>query len=156
MAVTPAGDRLYATIQELPGGARRVMEFDAADGTLLQTLTVDEFSQGLALTPTGDRLYVGSESGTLYSCDLGGPITCDQTHWPQPVWGVAMSPDGRFLYTTTGEGSWVGLGVVTFATATLQPLNWIGIDGPATRVVSSALGTLVISEVDVVLLPPQP
>lgn len=155
LAFTTASNKLYATIEALPSAIRRVVEFDGTTGTALRTLPVDSLAQGLALAQDGGRLYVGSESGSLYSCELGVAISCAAARRLPRIWGLALSTDGRIIYGSSGDGSTFGYAVTLFGSADLAPIGWIGVAGTARRVIASRFGPYVVSEVDLIALPTQ-
>jgi DNA-binding beta-propeller fold protein YncE len=130
LAISPNGKFVFVVNR----GGQTVFSFAiGSDGVLSEVgcgkhCTLPNKPTGIATAPNGQYVYVGSvgsstsESGSVASFSVGptGALTkikCDpnsncQTATGKPV-GLAVSPDGRFLYTTTEPKDEAEPGVVS-------------------------------------------
>jgi YVTN family beta-propeller protein len=106
-AVTPDGKYLLA----LNGGYRppSVTVLDAATGSVISDSKVSDAWLGLAMTPGGDRVYMGGgSSAAVFEFSLANgnlkatrvfPVVSGRASTAQDFIGdVALSPDGRLIY----------------------------------------------------------
>lgn len=155
VAMTPDGRRMFATVQAPGGTPRHVVEFDPTTGVVLDTLPLDTLVQGIAVSPDGQRIFVGNEDGTLYSCVIVTPL-CQSIRFPPRAWSLAVSRDGQTLYVSSGETGYLNLsggGIAVYDVATMRLKGWVQLKGPARRVVSGLPGTYVLSGATIVRLP---
>ena len=103
VVINPAGTRAYATLQN----GRAVVMVDVATNALLasQPLTSDGFN--LAISPTGDRVYVTTAAGTLYVLDATNYAVLDTLNVGPAANGLAFSPDECTLYVTSRDAGTV-------------------------------------------------
>jgi YVTN family beta-propeller protein len=103
-ALHPAGDRLYVATRT----AGTVLEVDTMRYRVLRTFTLGGWPQGLVVTPDGSTLYAANEQHGLDVITLG---TGRNGRLPLAGGAVslALSPDGRFLYTGLVHAGKVGV-----------------------------------------------
>jgi DNA-binding beta-propeller fold protein YncE len=103
VVINPAGTRAYATLQN----GRAVVMVDVATNALLasQPLTSDGFN--LAISPTGDRVYVTTAAGTLYVLDAASYAVLDTLNVGPAANGLAFSSDGCTLYVSSRDAGTV-------------------------------------------------
>jgi YVTN family beta-propeller protein len=121
VAVAPAGQRHVTTADG------RVYVVSTATVTFVDSMRVGSSANGLAFSPSGDRLYVSSrDSGTVTVFDAltDAPVdTITTTGAPQRP---AVTPDGTTLFAANET---YGVSVVALPAGTLQP----NIDRPLTH-----------------------
>jgi YVTN family beta-propeller protein len=97
IADTPDG-RLFVTDLN----ANAVLEVDAQSGSVLATISVVASPRSLAVSPTGDRIYVaGFEGGiSVVSPQTGNVIATYDTGTADRIFRVAVSPSGDRVYAS--------------------------------------------------------
>src|SRR5262249_27048357 len=113
----------FAYIPKGPAGSVTVV--DTASGMVVDTIVTGGEPNGVAVQPSGSRVYVGdgtSAGDTLWVIDTASNAVVDAiTVWPQPL-GVAVHPDGSRVYVASFSGSDVrsrGVSVIDTTTDTV-------------------------------------
>jgi DNA-binding beta-propeller fold protein YncE len=104
LALSPDGSLLYA-----PTWEGTVAVINTAAGIVVRTDTLDENGsetlQGVALSPSGDEVYVASESMGLYVMSAGGALLATISALQAAPFDVVTTPDGAFLLVSGYCGS---------------------------------------------------
>jgi YVTN family beta-propeller protein len=105
--------------------AGSVSVVDTASGMVVDTIVTGGEPTGVAVQPSGSRVFVGDGSSagdTLWVIDTASNAVVDAiTVWPQPL-GVAVHPDGSRVYVASFSGSDVrsrGVSVIDTTTDTV-------------------------------------
>ena len=110
IAITPDGKRAYVA----NGGSNNVSVIDTASNMVVGSpIPVGTSPQGVAVTPDGTRTYVANQGGPPGLISIFGTISVIDTASNAVVatimlpgeraHGVAITPDGKFAYVTTGN-----------------------------------------------------
>jgi DNA-binding beta-propeller fold protein YncE len=109
IAVHPAGTSVYVTDED----RGKVRQFDVGAGGELvakepRYVWAGADARGVAVSPGGDTVYVLVDGGiAVFDVDAGGALTpradlVDVSSWK--LEDVALTPDGRHMYATSGDG----------------------------------------------------
>ena len=120
---------------------------DTASGMVVDTIVTGGEPTGVAVQPSGSRVYVGdgsSAGNTLWVIDTASNAVVDAiTVWPQPL-GVAVHPDGSRVYVASFSGSDVrSRGVSVIDTTTDTVVATIPMAGYPWELAVSPNGTVV-------------
>jgi DNA-binding beta-propeller fold protein YncE len=114
LALHPDGDRLYVATRA--GGS--VLEVDAIRMRVLRTFALGGWTQGLVVSPDGTLLYVANEQHQLDVVHLSSGRRVATVDDERGAVALALSPDGRLLYT--GHAREGTVGVIDTASLTHQ------------------------------------
>jgi gliding motility-associated-like protein len=94
VAVSPDGRRLYVVNLN----SNSVSVYDAAAYTLIASIDVGGYPDGVAVTPDGSKVYVTNSSNTISVIDATtNTVKTTITEGKSP-YGIAVSPDGSNVY----------------------------------------------------------
>lgn len=103
VALSPDGLRAYVSQQ----ATRQVAVVDTRSRAVVTTipLSASPTSRGIAVSPDGQKVYVATDaaSASLAVIDTASSAIMATIDLGRPSFGVAITPDSRFLYVTDGE-----------------------------------------------------
>lgn len=104
VAISPDGSRIYVANSGL-GFVSSISVIDAATDTVIWTIQiVDEPCYGLAVSPDGSKLYIGcvgsSSNGSVTVVNTANFNEISYLEFHDSVFGIALSPNGTWLYAT--------------------------------------------------------
>jgi YVTN family beta-propeller protein len=113
IAIAPDIGRLYVANEF----DRSVSVIDLASNTVVATLTIGAGPTSIVAHPTGSRIYVLTLGGSVSEVDTTTHAILNTTPLAEPqAYGMAITPDGAYLYVSTfGAGS-----VKVIATSTMS------------------------------------
>jgi YVTN family beta-propeller protein len=104
LAAAPNGSRIYVAVGQAEPFSGRLYAIDTATHAIVSTLVVPHNPAGMAINPTGTRLYVTESTGrsvavvdTRKNKVLATVLVGDNPG------GVAVTPDGAHVYVANGE-----------------------------------------------------
>ncbi len=98
LAISPKGDKLFAA-----NGFRRTLSIIRTTDGFVRTLELPEDGGPLAVSPNG-RLYVGSTVEGITVVDIDTErILPERISTDGPVFGMALTPDGKKLFLAMGK-----------------------------------------------------
>jgi YVTN family beta-propeller protein len=103
VVLNPAGTRAYATLQN----GQAVVMVDAANNTLMATLPLSSDGFNLAVSPSGERVYVTTAGGDLYVLDATSYTIIATLNVGRAANGLAFSPDGCTVYVSSRDAATV-------------------------------------------------
>lgn len=135
VAVSPAGDRLYAGFSGLVFGTPPGVDvYNIATGSLIATIPVPQTPQEILVSRDGARVYVSSNTGALSVIDAATNAVI--TTLPiADAFGMSLDDRGGRLYVTTTSG------IVAISTATETVIREMGTTQPPFNVVVNGAGT---------------
>lgn len=103
LCFSPAGEYLYVT---LGAPADRILVIDTHDDTVVHSFSTSCNPMGICISPGGEKLYV-TLTGDDYvaSFDPATGAMVDSVLIGSIPTGIAILPDGRYLYTANGLGN---------------------------------------------------
>lgn len=117
-----------------------VSEVNLGNGNGVRTFGPSGSPQGIAVNRAGSELYVANEAGWLEIYDLTTGTSAKKVTLDGGGFGLAVSPDGKFVYVTIpAEGK---VQVVSVATRTV--VNTITVAGHPRRIAISRHGDMAV------------
>ncbi|HEX8769754.1 MAG TPA: YncE family protein [Acidimicrobiales bacterium] len=104
LAAAPNGSRVYVAVAQAEPFTGRLYTIDTATNTVVKTLVVPTRPEGLAINPTGTRLYVTAASADAVAVvdTKKNKVLTTVLVGDTPV-AAAVTPDGGHVYVANGE-----------------------------------------------------
>jgi len=110
-------------------GSGSVSIIDARTEAVISTIQVGERPRGLAVTRSGERLYVSREDGTLIERDMYFKAESGQARLGGVPSSIDLSPDSKVLAAAVRGNTNGNLGIVLLDLATMRVLRTIEVHG---------------------------
>ncbi|MCI0479881.1 T9SS type A sorting domain-containing protein, partial [Candidatus Uhrbacteria bacterium] len=143
VAVSPDGDRIY--VANAGSSSLSVLDGDETSATQHQVIAsvgVGTSAQGVAISPDGTILYVGTSTGYLVIETNGYTVTAS-VGTGASTQGVRITPDGALLIILTGTGEVLIVDVEPGSATQNQVVGKVGTGGTTQGVAISADGALL-------------
>lgn len=135
-AFHPTKGRVY--VSAFAGGT--VSEITVSNGDVLRTFTPGGLPQGMAVSRNGRELYVANESGWMEIFDLSTGASARKVTLDSGGFGLALSPDGEFVYVT--EPAVGKVQIVSVESRSIVGTLYVG--GQPRRIAFTRLGDMAV------------
>ena len=122
---TPAGQSPLLFVGAFDGATNYFSAFSLNSGAALGTVSLSSIPYGMAVSPTGDRLFITqAQSNSVMVFDTSSRALVTTIAVGAGPNGLAVTPDGRFLYVANNVANTLSkIDLTTFTAVETIPVN---------------------------------